>query len=536
MSLNCNEINLILNELNLEGAFIQEIVQPGYDTMAFYTYREGCAKTVVVCTAQNSVRMNETRRKITKNDKPLRFMEFCRARIKGCRINSIEQIGVERIVKLELSRTVTIKDKPNEKTNQIKLASTAFNLSNTAVSNSKIKEEEIHENYILYIKLWNNAANIILCDENNVILEPMFRRPERNEIKDAVYKPPVINEEKIAEAADRFPVREWLDGGVAGVSPAEGVTEDSEAGCSQGKTFPSFNAYIDYWYSEHADNLSRESLLEKAEKWYNTNRSKREAALQNLEQKLEEFKNADQLKHQGDLILSYGYKIDGTSKFLECEDYETGKTVRLMIDPEKSAQENAAVYYKNYKKAQSGSEELVHDIEIAKSQIKKLDDLYAEIKNEQNPVKIEQLLRRDTAPKQQQKKTHPGLDYTVNGWYILVGRDANENDELLRHYVRGDDLWLHVRDFPGGYVFVKARKGKTVPLEILLDAGNLAVYYSKARKNTKVDLYYTHVKYLRRAKNGPKGLVIPTQEKNLCITPDKAILSRLDSLQKMGDL
>ena len=150
MSLNCNEINLILNELNLEGAFIQEIVQPGYDTMAFYTYREGCAKTVVVCTAQNSVRMNETRRKITKNDKPLRFMEFCRARIKGCRINSIEQIGVERIVKLELSRTVTIKDKPNEKTNQIKLASTAFNLSNTAVSNSKIKEEEIHENYILY--------------------------------------------------------------------------------------------------------------------------------------------------------------------------------------------------------------------------------------------------------------------------------------------------------------------------------------------------------------------------------------------------
>lgn len=536
MSLNCNEINLILNELNLEGAFIQEIVQPGYDTMAFYTYREGCAKTVVVCTAQNSVRMNETRRKITKNDKPLRFMEFCRAHIKGCRINSIQQIGVERIVKLELSRTVTIKDKPNEKTNSIKLASTAFNLSNTAVSNSKITEEEIHENYILYIKLWNNAANIILCDVNNVILEPMFRRPERNEIKDAVYEPPVINEEKIAEAEERFPVREWPfeDGGVAGVSPAGRGGEQQSA--SQGKTFPSFNSYIDYWYSEHADNLSRESLLEKAEKWYTTNRTKRESALQNLEQKLESFNNAEQLKHQGDLILSFGYKIDGTSKFLECEDYETGKTVRLMIDPEKSAQENAAVYYKNYKKAQSGSEELIHDIEIAKSQIKKLDDLYEEIKKEQNPVKIEQLLRRDTAPKQQQKKNHPGLDYTVNGWYILVGRDANENDELLRHHVRGDDLWLHVRDFPGGYVFVKARKGKTVPLEILLDAGNLAVYYSKARKNTKVDLYYTHVKYLRRAKNGPKGLVIPTQEKNLCITPDKAILTRLDSLQKMGEL
>ena len=94
MSLNCNEINLILEELKLEGAFIQDIIQPGYDTLALYTYKEGCAKTVLVCTAQNSVRINETRRKITKNDKPLRFMEFLRAHIKGCRINFIEQIGV----------------------------------------------------------------------------------------------------------------------------------------------------------------------------------------------------------------------------------------------------------------------------------------------------------------------------------------------------------------------------------------------------------------------------------------------------------
>jgi predicted ribosome quality control (RQC) complex YloA/Tae2 family protein len=302
------------------------------------------------------------------------------------------------------------------------------------------------------------------------------------------------------------------------------------------KDFPTFNAYVDWWYSEHSDTLSRESLLEKAEKWYNQTRSKKEAALHNLEVKLESFKNADQLKHQGDLILSFGYLIDGNSNFLECEDYETGKTVRLMIDPKKSAQDNAAEYYKKYKKAVSGSEDLVHDIEIAKKQIEKLDAQYEEIKNEKNPVKIEQLLRRDTTPKQQQKKTHPGLDYTVNGWYILVGRDANENDELLRHHVRGDDLWLHVRDFPGGYVFIKARKGKTVPLDILLDAANLAVYYSKARNAGKTDLYYTHVKYLRRAKNGPKGLVLPTQEKNLCITPDKARLSRLDSLHAEGQL
>jgi len=515
MSLNCNEINLILNELDLTGTFIQDIIQPGFDTLALYTYKEGCAKTVVICTAQNSVRINETRRKIPKNDKPLRFMEFLRSRIKGCRINSCQQIGLERVIKMELSRIVSIKDKPNEKTNSIKLASSAFNLSNTAVSNSKIKEEEYEENYILYIKLWNNAANIILCDTDNIILEPMFRRPERNEIKDSPYEVPQTSAEKMEESTVRFPVRNWED-----------QLNDKE------EPFKSFNAYIDWWYSEHFSTLSREALLAKAEKWYNVTRSKKEAALANLEAKVESFKNASQLKHQGDLILSFGYLIDGSSKYLECEDYETGKTVKLLIDPKKNPQENAAEYYKQYKKAISGAEDLSHDIEIAKKHLENLEKLYDEILNEKNPVKIEQLLRRDSTPKQQQKKTHPGLDYTVNGWYILVGRDASENDELLRHHVRGDDLWLHVRDFPGGYVFVKARKGKTVPLEILLDAANLAVYYSKARNAGKTDLYYTHVKYLRRAKNGPKGLVLPTQEKNLCIEPDKKRLARLDSLRE----
>ncbi|EID85981.1 Putative RNA-binding protein [Treponema sp. JC4] len=473
MSLNCNEINLVLSELNLQGAFIQDIIQPGYDTLAFYTYKEGTAKTVLICTAQNSVRINETRRKITKNPKPLRFMEFLKSKIKGCRINTCAQIGLERVIKMELSHSD-------------------------------------EERFNMYIRLWNNAANVILCDQNDFVLDSMFRRPERYEMKGETFIPPAVIEEKLKEAEERFPVREW-----------EGE---------------SFNSYIDYWYSEHADNLSRESLLEKAEKWYESVKSKRENALNNLLNKQEDFKNAPQLKHQGDLIMSYGHLIDGSSKYLECEDYESGKTVRLLIDPKKSAQENAAEYYKNYKKAVSGAEELEHDIQIARLQLEKLEKQYADIKAEKNPVKIEQMLRRDSTPVQKQKKTHPGLEYTVNGWLIYVGRDANENDELLRRHVRGEDLWLHVRDFAGGYVFIKAQKNKTVPLDILLDAGNLAVYYSKARNNTKVDLYYTHVKYLRRAKNGPKGLVIPTQEKNLCISPDKERLSRLDFLHEEAQL
>lgn len=495
MSLNCNEINLILQELSLEGAFIQDIIQPGYDTLALYTYKEGSAKTVLICTSQNSVRINSTSRKITKNEKPLRFMEFLRSRIKGCRISSCSQIGLERVIKMTLTQK---KDSEGD---------------------DILENAPSFEIYNFYIRLWNNAANVILCDEHDLVLDSMYRRPEKYEVKGEVFIPPAVIQEKYAEA-DKFPVREWNN-----------ITENQ----SEASGFNTFNEYIDWWYSEKSSSLSRAALLEKNEKWYLSNLSKREAALKNLEDKLESFSQAEKLKHYGDLLLSVYTPIEKGTKNIECEDFETGNKISIIINPQKTLQENAADYYRQYKKAVNGREELERDIQIAKAQINNLTAEYEKIKNEKNPVKIEQLLRKNTTPAQQKKKSHPGLDYTINGWYILVGRNANENDELLRHHVRGEDLWLHVRDYSGGYVFVKAQKGKTVPLDILLDAANLAVYYSKARNAGTTDLYYTHVKYLRRAKNGPKGLVLPTQEKNLCIKPDKARLAKLDSLQKEAE-
>ena len=472
MSLNCTEINKILEELNVNGYFIQDVIQPGYDTIALYLYANGEAKTVLICTAQNSCRINETRRKIYKNEKPLRFMEFLKSRVKGSKITDIFQIGNQRIVQINL----------------------------------------LHgdEEFIMYVRLWSNAANVIVCDPNNTILDTMFRRPAKNEVTGGTF---VIPQESGIQK--EWPLRDFAE-----------LNQESLT----------FNQKVDLWYGEHAQSLSREALLEQAEKWFNATHSRMVQARDKLLKKQEEFSNCNTLKHYGDLILSYGHLIDGKSKFLECADYESGKTVRIQIDPDKNAQENASDYYERYKKAQSGAESLVHDILIAQRKIEKIERMYAEIQNEKNPVKIEQLLRKDTTPKQQKKKEHPGLDYTVNGWYILVGRDANENDELLRHHVKGSDMWLHVRDFPGGYVFIKNRPGKTVPLEILLDAANLAVYYSKARNAGKTDLYYTHVKYLRRAKNGPKGLVLPTHEKNLCITPDKERLTRLDSIRQENEL
>ena len=113
---------------------------------------------------------------------------------------------------------------------------------------------------------------------------------------------------------------------------------------------------------------------------------------------------------------------------------------------------------------------------------------------------------------------------------IRFGRCAFTNEDSFARFCASDS------DIGSAFSLdtygIKARKDKTVPLEILLYAGNLAVYHSKARKNGQADLYYTQVKYLRRAKNGPKGLVLPTQEKNIFIKLDETKLRRLDELEQ----
>ncbi|MCQ2579845.1 MAG: NFACT family protein [Treponemataceae bacterium] len=491
MSLNCKEIDAVLQELTLEGTFIQQIVQPTFDSIAFYLYGQGESQTILVCLAPGACRLHATQKKIPRNDKPLRFMEFLRSKIKGARINSAKQLGQERIVKFELSHG--------------------------------------EEFFNMYIRLWSNAANIIVTnpmeknkDEKELILDVFFRRPKKDEITGGFYKPelkPIEDNTNNAKPQKIFEVRSFAE------------LENSEN--------LSFNRKVELWYTEHADSLSRASLLQQAEKQFNSKFSKLQNAIERLEAKRKIFLNAEQWKHQGDLLLTYGYLIEEASSkgqnFIECEDYDSGATVKISIDPKKKAQENAQVFYEKYKKAVSGLEELEYDIKASKSELAKLAADYEELKAEKNPIVIQQKLHKQNTPRQQIEKKHPGLDFVINGWHILVGRTAAENDELLRHHVKGQDWWLHARDWPGGYVFIKNQNGKSVPLDTLLDAGNLALFYSKGRKAGKGDLYYTQVKHLRRAKNAPKGTVLPSNEKNLSISLDKERLKRIETQQKNAD-
>jgi predicted ribosome quality control (RQC) complex YloA/Tae2 family protein len=221
---------------------------------------------------------------------------------------------------------------------------------------------------------------------------------------------------------------------------------------------------------------------------------------------------------------------------LEAEDfYSGGGMIRIAIDSGKSAAENAAVYYGQYRKAKNGLDGVRDAVNETEAEIARQKERLERLLAETNPFRLQKLVhgaKREAAGVAGGEHKRPGLSFRRDGWLIIVGRSAKENDELLRRHAKGNDLWLHARDAAGSYVFIKQRSGKTVPLPVLLDAANLALFYSKGRKAGRGELFYTQVKYLRRAKNGPKGLVIPTQEKTLDVKLDDRRLKELEGCRE----
>ena len=508
MSLNWKEINLILEELDLPGSQIQGVSQTTFDHINLRVYKkgspskegaptkEGVARQLLIALSPGACRMHETvrlhgkTRSFSDSEKPgklglpLRFAQFLNSRIVNGWIEEAVQLGDNRIIRLVVRRG--------------------------------------ENRFFLYIRLWSNAANCIVTDENGTVLDAMRRLPKKGEISGGYYNP-AENDSVGGHANDTYTIRE-LPGN------------------------DSFNAKIDAYYTEKGSALSLEALREQARRKCESSMGRLHAALERLQAKEAEYASADRLREYGDIILANIAAIQPGDAWLEADNFfaaEGGShKIRIKLDPLKAPSAQAEWYYGRYSKAKKGLADVRAEIEAGQQELGEIEKKLAMLLAEENPLVLARLLRggiqnRHPSTAQSARDKRPGLVFKRGDWLILVGRDAAENGALLRRHVKGNDLWLHARDFPGSYVFIKQRPGKSFPLDILLDAGNLALFYSKGRKTGEGDLFYTPVKYLRRAKNGPKGkaptgkgpsgLLIPTQEKNLRIKLDEKRLKELES-------
>ena len=475
MSLNWKEIDRILEELDLPGSHIQQIRQPDYHSLILELYRPGEPFQLYISLAGGSTRLHRLTRKLSNPKTPPRFVEFLRSRIRGGRIIEAGQFGHERIIRLLVK-------KGDEET-------------------------------ILWIRLWGGASNIVVTDTGATVIESFYRRPGRGETAGGHYNP-------VEEFAQRN-----NDG-------SKGTTYELRDITGEG----SFNEKIEREYFGKEETAERERLKNQAEQALKQRENRIAFTLEKLKHKRDTYSRFEHYKEYGDLLLSNIHIITKGQKWITVSDfYHDDSRIEIELNPELDPRENAEEYYRRYRKARSGLSIIDDEISQQERALNEIEALLRELQNNGGIESVSSLVHEQKKEARQDKKGKaPGLRYSSSGFTIMVGRTARENDELLRRHVRGNDLWLHVRDYSGSYVFIKSKAGKSIPLDVLLNAGNLALFYSKGRNSAQGDLYYTQAKYLRRARDGKTGLVLPTQEKNLHIRLDSARLEKLQNGNNHG--
>ena len=466
MSLNYKEIELILSESHLDGAKIQGVVQSSFHSVTWELYDRERGRFLFyteIGTQQSRLHVLSPGAKASKTKKLQRFEQYARKNIEGSVILQCRQLPFDRAVVWELDN-----------------------------HGRRLR---------VYFRFYSGpGANIIVTDDNDVIQDLLLRRPGRDEMSSEVLKV------EIRSSSDReFSVRHW-----------------------EGR---SFSQYIERTCAQEEAKDLYSTLLKQVQTRMEHDLGRLATSIRSAERTIEQNSGFEKLRYEAELLSANSYLIKRGQDSITVTDWTNGgDSVCLTLDKALTPGANVQAYYDRYQKAKGAYENAVTELERLQNEYSSTESRYLKAMEdsgdeEVNIRRLKSILDK-TAPVVQVQQG-PGIRTTSGGFQIIAGRNAKENDDLLRHYVKGNDMWMHTRDFPGGYVFIKFRRDKTIPLEVLLDAANIAVLYSKGRNNSSVDLYYTQVKYLRRAKDSKTGLVLPTQEKNLTIKPDPARIVRL---------
>ncbi len=229
-----------------------------------------------------------------------------------------------------------------------------------------------------------------------------------------------------------------------------------------------------------------------------------------------------------------------SERFRRLVDWESGAEIRVACDPKLEPKAQVEKFYQLARRRQRRLEEATLRAQGFSEAAARLERALEAPPALPDWAALEKLERlggtpvRAAGPADAKRPKHAGawLGKTFisrDGFPILVGRSRDENLELTFRHARGNDVWLHVRGKPGAHAVIPLHSGKSAPLETLLDAANLVVYYSGGESWGKTEVDYTFKKYVKRIKDSTEASY--TNNKTLLIEPDSARLKRLQQGQ-----
>lgn len=356
----------------------------------------------------------------------------------------------------------------------------------------------------LIMQLTGRSANLFLLDKSDFIIDSARENTGEGQQIGNRFAPPFREEEKRRRGEEEsFP---------------------------QGD-FENLSEALDSYYLEKETEKVFQAKAQSARSKLKQEISKREKLFKKLKQDLAGHGDAAKWKRFGDLILAnlaMAARVGDTVLVTDFFD-EATPTVEIEVEENLSLTEAAEKFFKRYTKARNALEEISKRLTITESEIEDLQ-AQSELLEEAIETRDEETLAEFTGEKPLEIKAKSKRNRTENfsgarrytsseGFEILVGKGSKDNDFLTFRVAKSSDLWLHAADYPGSHVVVKNPNRKEIPPKTLLEAAQIAAFFSKAKSQPKVAVHYTQKKFVNKPKGAVLGLVSLASFKTILVEP-----------------
>lgn len=553
-------LNTVTCELQTAiDSHVDKIYQPARDVLVLTLRKKGFVKKLVLSAASGTARVHFTEQKYENPDTPPMFCMLARKIFSAARLVGVEQKGLERVIEFTFDTTNEMGDRIRPK---------------------------------IVCELIGNSSNIILVAEDGKIYDAVHRsdiEAERLIISGATYKYPdsqnkinILNADlatlanefvnhntedlpslliKTLEGASPLVCREIAaqsgDGSLIGVKNALQKLKSSILSGEFTMLVKPDNTPADFCYMpiKQYGNLYNVKMFDSPSELLDAFYYERENAarinkassditklLSNLiarakrrmtvrQKELEENRDREDLRINGELIKANLYAIKQGSALARVQNYydENLDFIEIPLDVALSPQQNAAKYFKDYKKSCAAVQSLGSLIENDKNEIEYLESVSESLARCKTLADINEIREelslggyiKQSAKKQPRKK--PQSQFTeyksVEGYRIIVGKNNMQNDYITCTLASKSDMWFHTKNIHGSHVVVMCG-GAEISDETIVFAARLAAKNSKAANSSNVPVDYTPVKYVKKPSGAKAGMVIYTTNKTVFVNPN----------------
>ena len=262
---------------------------------------------------------------------------------------------------------------------------------------------------------------------------------------------------------------------------------------------------------------------------------KAEKKISMLQKELSQANDADSQREIADSLMASLYKIQKGTDACTIPNIYNGEPLHVALSPVLSPAENVQKYYKKYNKLKRGREELTFQLSETQESLGYLESVEESLQIASTRLEIEEIkeeLQKEGILRVPRHKARS----TVKSSPIRIDYSKNTIIFIGKNNRQNDEVTFKIGSAQDLWLHTQNIAGSHVIIktelpepepEALQAALQLAAYFSKARGGSQIPVDCVPRRFVKNISGSKPGFVIFTNQKTFYVTPDETFISKL---------